>query len=413
MTSKSLYIHIPFCRSKCAYCDFFSRGGSSFVPDTYLDALIRELSFYTARYGIEQFRTVYLGGGTPSLLSPPQLSRLLHAACSGPLLPEEVTVEMNPESLSEDLLAVFADCPAKRKRLSLGIQSLETAALNAVNRHCTVQEARKALDLAAKHWNEDLCLDLIAGLPCQTDTAFIRSLYDCLAYRPQHISLYSLTLEEGTPLYTDIEHMGWDSDKADGQWIMGKEQLETAGFCQYEVSNFCRKGHESLHNTAYWKQEDYIGIGSGATGSVYAFSGEGGLRWTNTRDTSRYVAFWNACDGTCSSPVLPATSSTEEAIPRETEYLTLEIEEEEYIMMGLRSRYGIHSSEYQKRFSAVEPWCGQLDYRLGIHGGAWEQFSSQKGLAEGCRIHREAGGVNYFFEGKALSFLNTFLRHLT
>ena len=406
MISKSLYIHIPFCRSKCAYCDFFSRGESRSVPDAYLDALIRELSFYTSRYGIEQFRTVYIGGGTPSLLSPPQLSRLLHAACSGPLQPEEVTVEMNPESLSEDLLAVFAACPADRRRLSLGIQSLQATALNAVNRHCTAAETRKALELTAEHWQGDLCLDLIAGLPCQTDTAFIRSLNDCLAYRPQHISLYSLTIEEGTPLYTAIGSMNWNADAADEQWIIGKELLEAAGFCQYEVSNFCKKGHESRHNMTYWQQEDYIGIGSGATGSVYDFSGEGGLRWTNTKYIETYSAFWNACS---KSDSLPA----EDAIPRETERLTLEIEEEEFLMMGLRSTYGISAGEYQRRFPMIEPWRGQLELRLGVRGGAWERFSSQDSMASGCKIHRKGDEVTYAFEGKALSFLNSFLRLLT
>lgn len=408
MTSKSLYVHIPFCRSKCAYCDFFSRGESRFVPDTYLDALIRELSFYTVRYGIEQFRTVYLGGGTPSLLSPPQLSRLLHAACSAPLPPEEVTVEMNPESLSEDLLAVFADCPAERKRLSLGIQSLQETALNAVNRHCTAQEARKALDLTARYWRGDLCLDLIAGLPCQTDTAFLKSLHDCLAYRPQHVSLYSLTVEEGTPLYTTIGSMDWNADEADGQWIAGKEALEAAGFRQYEVSNFCREDHESRHNMTYWMQKDYIGIGSGATGSIYAFSGEGGLRWTNTRDIAAYSAFWNACDRSGNS----AGSTGEAAIPCERERLTLEIEEEEFLMMGLRSTYGISAGEYRRRFPALEPWHGRLECRLGVRGGAWERFSALDGMASGCKIRREGDDVTYAFEGKALSFLNRFLRLL-
>ncbi len=406
MNSKSLYIHIPFCRSKCAYCDFFSIGGKTAVPDAYLDSLIRELYFYKERYAIDCFHTIYIGGGTPSLLSPAQLTRLLQEASCCPLHPKEITVEMNPESLSGDLLKAFADSPAERRRLSLGIQSLNESALASVERHCKAEESRKALDFVTKYWKDDICLDLIAGLPCQTHEEFISSLTECLSCKPHHIPLYSLTIEEGTPLYRSIKNMNWDSDEADEQWITGKDLLESAGFFQYEVSNFCRKAHESLHNMAYWKQEDYIGIGSGATGSIYAFSGEGGIRWTNTKDLSRYIDFWQ-------SRGKAAPKSFGEEIPRETERLTLEIEEEEFLMMGLRSSCGINSGEYRRRFSSLKPWNGRLDQRLGVHGGAWEQFSSQAGLARDCRIRKAGGEDSYFFTGKALSFLNTFLRHLT
>lgn len=402
--SKSLYVHIPFCRSKCAYCDFFSQGKSGGIEDDYLDALLNEISFHKYTYGTGSFRTVYIGGGTPSLLSPAQLSKILQATCLPSAPPEEVTVEMNPESLSEGLLEAFSSCRAKRRRLSLGIQSMNEKALASVGRGCSPDAARKALCLVKGCWRHELCLDLIAGLPCQTEDEFTRSLKECLSYEPDHLSLYSLTVEEGTPLYRSINRgeTDWDEDEADRQWLSGKELLEHAGYEQYEVSNFCKDGHKSRHNLAYWRQEDYIGAGSGATGSIYSFSGQAGLRWTNTQDIRAYTDFWKS--GSAVNAMM---------IPRETESLPLETEEYEFLMMGLRSTEGVSSVEYRRRFSAVEPWRGELAARLGVDGGAWERFSSLEGIAEGCGCILETDDTRYNFTGKALSFLNSFLRHLT
>ncbi len=407
MNRKSLYVHIPFCRSKCAYCDFFSLEKSREVPDAYLTALLHEISFHKHHQKIDSFSTVYVGGGTPSLLSPGQLSALLQAACSGPTPPEEVTVEMNPESLTAELLETFAVCPAKRRRLSLGIQSLNEGALASVGRNCSPSAARNALGLVKRTWRDELCLDLIAGLPCQDRKEFLSSLEECLSYGPDHLSLYSLTVEEETPLYGDIRsgRVDWDCDEADEQWLEGKRMIEDAGLSQYEVSNFCREGHGSRHNMAYWMQEDYIGAGSGATGSLYAFSGEGGLRWTNTRDVQAYTAFWQEHDG--------SHAPRAGGIPRETEALSLETEEEEFLMMGLRSSRGVNAQEYRERFSALAPWHGDLEARLGVDGGAWQWFSSQEGMAFGCRISGTEGERTFSFSGRALSFLNSFLRHLT
>ncbi len=376
------------------------------VPDTYLDALSNELSFYKRLYGIEYFQTVYIGGGTPSLLSPHQLSKLLSSVYPERKPPEELTIEMNPESISENLLECFASSPAKKKRLSLGIQSLSDKALDSVGRHCKANDARKALSLVKKHWKDDLCLDLIAGLPFQTDEDLRKNIEECLACTPQHISLYSLMVEEGTPLYRNIKNLDWDSDAADEQWILGKEIIEDSGYIQYEVSNFCKKGHESLHNMAYWKQNDYIGIGSGATGSIYSYSKKGGLRWTNTKEIELYSTFWKTF-----SP--SHDNLTTERIPRETEILPLEIEEEEFLMMGLRSIHGINSEEYKKRFRKLMPWKGQLADRLGVVDGAWKHFSALNGLTEGCLIKETEHGQQYSFRKNALSFLNTFLKLLT
>ena len=152
---------------------------------------------------------------------------------------------------------------------------------------------------------------------------------------------------------------------------------------------------------AYWSQGSYIGIGSGATGSVYSFSGGGGLRWTNSRDIERYCGFWQSTPG------------GDADLPRETERLTLELEEEEFLMMGFRSVRGVSSGDYRRRFAPLSPWRGDLSSRLGVRSGAWERFSSRRPFAGGCHVEEEEDGRRYYFTGSALAFLNSFLRLLT
>lgn len=408
MFSPSLYIHIPFCLSKCDYCDFFSipcgNCDSGYVPDNYITALINELHYYRDVYQVDSFRTLYIGGGTPSLLRSDQLKRILQVVASfSSVAPEETTVEMNPETVSEDLLGIFAEYGSGIRRLSLGIQSLNDSALTYVHRHCTAEKARKALDLVKKTWRGELNLDIIAGLCAQNPVEYMSSLKEILSYESEHISLYTLTLEEGTPLYKNLRcGAAWDGDEADDEWLEGRAELLLHGYNQYEVSNFAKKGHESRHNLRYWKQDDYIGIGSGATGTIYSFEeNKKGFRWTDCTDVASYISFWDSfCDKS-----LP--------FPREEESLSLETEEEEFLMMGLRSTFGISAAEYKKRFSPVKPWQGDLEARLGVRTGAWKRFSELEGISGGCMIKRCENDYIYSLEGNSLMFLNTFLKYLT
>ena len=216
----SLYVHIPFCTSKCDYCDFFSTGIGlcKSVPDDYVDCVVKEVKTYARIFGVQEWTTVYIGGGTPSLLSPVQLNSLfdgIQKSCKGGIsCGAEVTVEMNPESLDKELLSAADSCGVNR--LSLGIQSLNSAALLSVRRNCTVQKAQQALELVKKCWKNDLSLDAIAGLPEQNSEEFALSLKKMLSYEPQHFSLYTLTVEEGTPLCKKIDNgMEWNADEAD------------------------------------------------------------------------------------------------------------------------------------------------------------------------------------------------------
>ena len=393
----SLYAHIPFCRSRCGYCDFFSTApAGSRVPDSYVDALLSEAEFYARSYGLEGWGTVYVGGGTPSLLSPAQLERLLSGILgmgrASP--PREITVEMNPESLTESHLEV---CRALGvTRISLGIQSLNEAPLRAAGRACSAGDALSALETVRRRFSGDLCADIIAGLPCQTDAEFLSSLRRVLDFFPEHVSLYTLTVEDGTAIERKIARgeLPWDPDDADRQWILGAEILEGRGIAQYEVSNFSRAGHESAHNLSYWSQSDYVGIGAGACGTEYDFSAKScGRRFENVRDVRKYTDFWTGGAG-------------EISCVRSEESLSLAVQEFEFLMTGLRTLRGITRGEYGRRFRNLEPWRGDLGMRLGAGSGAWKSFSD-RGLCS-C----EGGDGVFALSRRGLLFLDQLLREL-
>lgn len=340
----ALYVHIPFCFSKCDYCDFFSVACKGKIPDSYIDALCSELDFYVQKYQIKNFSTVYIGGGTPSLLNSFQIRKLLeHILSKSKSKPKEITFEANPESITEEKL--FALEKSGVNRISLGIQSFNEKSLQSVSRHCSAKIALEAIEIVKKTWHGILNLDIIAGLPFLSDEQFIDGLKKIISCNPEHISMYTLTVEEETPLFKKIsDGFQFNSDFADRQWLMGFDFLKKNGYFQYEVSNFCKKGFESVHNMTYWTQGDYLGIGSGATGSLWfdkissddfddfvctenvaggfvaaknnagAFSKKiplrtsleqieqksesadlknfCGLRWTNTKNIDEYIKFW-------------------------------------------------------------------------------------------------------------------------
>lgn len=392
----SLYVHVPFCRQKCDYCDFFSipsNRASCVCPDEeYVRSVLNEIRFYVKKYSVSRWKTVYIGGGTPSQLGAKLLFELVSGIKSAvsDKTADEFTVEMNPEDLAEDIL----DSAQKAgvDRISTGIQALDQKALDSVNRHCPLQTAISSLELLQKKWKKKLSVDFIAGLPGQTYSSFKKQFETVFNFKNiDHISLYSLTLEENTPLYKKIESgkIKWSQQKTDRMWILGRKILKENGFIQYEVSNFARTGAESLHNKVYWHLENYIGCGSGACGSVY---GEVSERWTNTCSIKNYENFW-------------LDFNPESEIPesiRQVEKIDLQTQEFEWIMMGFRLLEGVCSEEFKKRFGK------SLEERIGVKDGLFFEWS-KKHLA---RSYKKDGKTFYALNKRGLMLLNLFLESL-
>mgnify|MGYP004597673669 CR=1 FL=1 len=272
MAVTALYVHVPFCAQKCRYCDFDSR---SFAPcdlnaalDAYFEHLYARLDAFGDAGALERVRTVYVGGGTPSLAGERlvELARRISMRCK----PVEFTCEANPESLTAELVETLAD--AGVTRISLGVQTLDDDELAAIGR---IHDAERALAAIAtvKDAGLDVSCDLMCGLPGQTAASWQRTLDGVLAAAPHHVSVYPLTLEEGTPLYRMAcrdESLEPDEDFQASCMDTARERLGAAGYHPYEVASYALDGHECAHNIAYWTGQGYLGLGRSAAGMLDA-----------------------------------------------------------------------------------------------------------------------------------------------
>lgn len=385
--SVSLYIHIPFCVSKCAYCDFFSKTDLSSI-DLYVDALVNEIKFRLKKSD-QKIKTIYIGGGTPSLLNIQQILKIQNAiesVCNFEF-DLEFTIEVNPDDIDEDYLLKLKD--SRINRISCGIQSMSNKVLEFSNRRSRKQQNLTVLSLLQNTWNKNFSIDLICGLPEETEQSFLQGLRKILSFNPNHISMYSLTVEDETPLGNLINKgkIEYDYDFSDALWLKSKEILENAGYFQYEVSNFAKPGFESKHNLTYWNHQTYVGVGSGATGTIY-FDGGEGFRYTNTTDIFKYIKFWNN----------QKTIYNFKEIQDE-EFIDLETSKIEYFMMGLRKISGINSCEYFDIFgSNISPLIIETFEK-------WQK----KGL---CKISKSNENVNYTLGKTGIIYLNKFLTEI-
>ena len=386
----SLYIHIPFCLSKCAYCDFFSRPFDA-VPDSYIQALCNEITYRLSEFKVDSLSTIYIGGGTPSLLSPAQFTRLFEHIRKSVRLAQkaEITVEVNPDDVNEALLKTLQACGVNR--ISCGIQSLNDKALKSACRRADTAMNLKALDCFKKHWKGQLSLDLIAGLPEEDEKSLLNGLEIICAQKPDHISLYSLTIEAETPLGKQLEEgkLTYDFDAADRLWLCGRDYLEKQGYFWYEVSNFCLPGKECRHNLGYWNHKNYLGCGAAACGSIYKEDGSG-LRWTNNCDITEYTDFWLGRPKGQSAEI-----KRDCKLPQSTEIIDLATSQFEFFMMGLRKLSGVSQEEYKTLFG--ESFPETFTYLFN----KWQE----RGL---CHI-REG---RYALSREGMLFLNRFLEEL-
>ncbi|MBR5096720.1 MAG: radical SAM family heme chaperone HemW [Treponema sp.] len=385
-----LYVHIPYCLKKCGYCDFFSKP-SARVPTEYVKAAARQIEFLSREFRVEEWKSVYIGGGTPSLMGAEDLEFLCKAIkAAAPLASDcEWTIEMNPGSISAELLEAARSFGINR--LSLGIQCKNQKVLDAIERRATVAQIEEAASLAKNIWAASWSADLIAGLPFQTKEDIARDIDFIERNGTNHISLYSLTLEEGTPLAKKIERgeMPYDEEAAEELWLYGRDLLEARGYLQYEVSNFAKAGFESKHNAAYWAQESYLGAGAGATGTIYG--NPTGCRYTNVLDAAKYIEHWN---GSAKQKGFngPNAGARQFDFPCQLESLDMDTQEFEYIMTNLRTKRGAGASEYKARYGK------DLAARLGH--SKWLE-----------KIERD-GEAFYAMTREGLLFLNKFLEEL-
>ncbi len=333
--SLGLYIHIPFCASRCAYCDFCSTAGRRDLIPAYQQALLRHMRETAPRAENYLVDTVYFGGGTPSWYGAEYLADLF-----GELkerykvrLDGEVTLEANPDSVTDAGLRLLRK--AGFNRISLGAQSANDAILKDIGRRHDWAQVVKAVDLAWGAGFENISLDLIYGLPGQSREDWADTLRKAIDLRPKHISCYGLKIEEGTPLWQRREDPDIpDEDTQADLYLYAVDTLAAAGFVQYEISNFARSGYASRHNLKYWMGEEYLGFGASAA------SWQGGKRFTLLPDVEAYIR----------------AIETGSELLSELEEVGLYEQASEYVMLRMRTARGMDPKEYETKYqNSFEP----------------------------------------------------------
>ena len=328
-----LYVHVPFCRRKCIYCDFFSAGERIADWHGYVKAISSELEYRKDELACPLL-TVYIGGGTPSLMPAAEFMRLMDAIKPYASQVVEFTLEANPDDVCIEKLELW-----KRggvNRLSIGIQSLDDTLLKAIGRRHDAATARRAYDMARNYFN-NVSIDLMFGIPGQTVESWRRDLQEVIDMRPEHVSAYSLMYEEGTAL-TALRDSGSlaeaDEELSEEMFEILIRTLGNAGYERYETSNFALPGFRSRHNSSYWLQKPYLGIGP----SAHSYDGER-TRKANRADLRGYLDYWSA------------DRPYEGKAPFfETEHLSDEELLEEYVMTRMRLKEGIPIDDFRNRF---------------------------------------------------------------
>ena len=358
MKNLSLYLHIPFCVRKCRYCDFLSRPADEAARQRYVEALWAEIwaagEFCREK---ETVTTVYLGGGTPSVLAPVQIRKILDTVRECFSLEEnvEITMEINPGTVTEeDLRSLRA---AGINRLSVGVQSFRDDELKLLGRIHTAEEAKDVMRAARRAGFSNLSLDLISALPGQKLEDFIFNLEEAAALRPEHISVYSLILEEGTPLARMAQEgqlPPLPDDELDREMYHETAKiLARHGYHRYEISNYAMDGFESRHNSGYWTGREYLGLGLGASSYF------GGVRFRGTASMGEYLGYYGEKDlssvkaeGTDFSSISQEGTVFADAPREEKEQLSEEDRMAEFMFLGLRMMRGVSENEFLERFGA-------------------------------------------------------------
>ena len=342
----SLYVHVPFCATKCPYCDFNTYASIEGLMEPYVGALCSELRFWGEVLRAPAVSTVFFGGGTPSYLGCGQLSAVMETVRGSFDLARgaEITAEANPDDLTGRKLDELAS--AGVNRLSVGVQSLDDGLLATLGRRHSAAEAESAVARAARAGFENLSIDLMYGLPAQTLRQWTETLARALELGTAHVSMYALTLEEGTPLARSVgvgEAAMPDPDLAADMYVAAEKILEDRGFRHYEISNWCLAGRESRHNLAYWLNRPFLGVGPGAHSYL------GRVRFSIMRSPREYTVRLSAGNASARDESWPDLLRSLPFVDQVTE-IDRDEEMAETMMMGLRLDAGVSESGFRNRF---------------------------------------------------------------
>lgn len=355
MKELSIYIHIPFCIRKCLYCDFLSFPVDSDKRKSYVNSLCREIMSATPDYQEYQVISVFFGGGTPSVLPAEELIRILDTVRAHyRFAPDaEITIEMNPGTADADKLRQYIT--AGMNRLSIGLQTADDQELARIGRIHDYKTFLTTYELARAAGFANINIDIMAALPGQSISSYEHTLHTVTSLGPEHISAYSLILEEGTPLYERQSEYLFPTEEEDREmYCLTKQYLASHGYHRYEISNYAKKGYECRHNKVYWQRGDYAGFGLGASSMVQ------NVRWKNPEDMSVYEAY------------VEKTAVRQENGQNvlEKQVLTEKEQMEEYMFLGLRMMQGVDCRDFMRTFGQriEEIYGGPLEhlYRQGL-----------------------------------------------
>ncbi|MBQ5601872.1 MAG: radical SAM family heme chaperone HemW [Clostridia bacterium] len=331
MKDRGLYIHIPFCEAKCAYCDFYSLAGSekSLIKSDYIDALCKSAKIMSEKFSDTLFSSVYIGGGTPSVLSPELLARLLSALQESVNIEKsaEFTIEANPATLNAEKLSVMTHYGVNR--LSMGCQSTNDSELKKLSRIHTFDEFCESFNMARSAGIKNISVDLMYGIPLQTTDSLMRSISDVAKLAPEHISLYGLRVEPDTRFGKDKTLILPSDDTQVEMYLRAVDLLAELGYCRYEISNFAKGGHYSRHNMRYWECGEYLALGPAAHSYIDS------LRYSYSRDVKGYIK---------------AVSGGHMPEYEECTLLSEQDKKEEYIMLSLRLEKGLSLDRFENLF---------------------------------------------------------------
>ena len=359
-----LYIHIPFCVKKCAYCDFLSGPADDQAKKEYVHALIEEVK-HCGDYSAYDVVSIFFGGGTPSVLPGTDIEQIMTAIRSHFHIKEdaEITIEANPGTIDAEKLRGYKR--AGINRISFGCQSSDNQELKMLGRIHTWEEFLESYQLARANGFHNINVDLMSGLPNQTTVSWEQTLRRVADLEPEHISAYSLIVEEGTPFYDMADNLNLPEEEEErAMYENTSEVLAEYGYEQYEISNYAKNGKACQHNIGYWIGREYLGLGLGSSSLVSH------CRFHNTEDMKEYLV----------------NSTDPEYIRKDMHELTKEEQIEEFMMLGLRMNYGVSEEEFQYRFGLdIDEVYGEILHRYEKEGYLSRQggriFFTRKGIS--------------------------------